>query len=80
MTEKEDQFEILKSLAKDVHHIQKTISENKPVKIFKKKNISVADDWIISYAKQPEPKLPFSKFCTMAIQEKLERDGVIDKS
>jgi len=79
MIEKDAQFELLKNLAKDVSHIQKTISENKPIKKFKKKNIDVADDWIDAYAKLPEPKLPFSKYCSKAIQEKLEKDGLIDK-
>ncbi len=83
MPKEEDiDFAALEAIANEASHIQSTPQaevSSEIEEVFKKKNVLVADSWKDAYAKLPEPKVKFNHFCSMAIREKLEREGIITK-
>lgn len=65
---------------KAAHIEQPTIKKANPkTEAYKLKNISVANSWIDAYDELSEPKLSFAAFGALAIKEKLEHEGIIEK-
>jgi hypothetical protein len=56
-----------------------TAVETKPETVMVIKTVEVDKEWTPIYKKLPQPKISFTAFCTQAIKEKLEREGIITK-
>ena len=75
MNKEKKYLDILNTMSEELSKLKQSVDETK----LKKKNVSLEEGWIHAYSVLPQPKLSLSMFCSLAIKEKLEREGIICK-